>query len=260
MLDKIIEDCGKIGDIEWIYFEGGEPFLYLPIMIYGIERSKKRGFKVGVVSNGYWAVTVEDAIEWLKPLRDLEINEFCLSNDEYHGLKEEVDRVRNGVIAAKKLGIKSVVLSVGKCAEKLLGQYRYETVLMYRGRAAIKLVDKAEKKPWAEFKECPYENLEDPERVHIDPLGYVHVCQGISIGNVERMSLSKIFEAYKPKKHPIIGPLIEGGPARLAESYKIKGDEFYADACHFCYDVRCKLREKFPDILAPTIMYGEGEK
>lgn len=57
-------------------------------MMYRIERSKKYGFKVGVVTNGYWAVTVEDAIEWLKPIRDSGINELCLSSDEYQGWKK----------------------------------------------------------------------------------------------------------------------------------------------------------------------------
>jgi len=54
---------------------------------------------------------------------------------------------------------------------------------MYKGRAATELPEDTDKKPWDELTKCPYEDLANPERVHVDPLGYVHVCQGISIGN-----------------------------------------------------------------------------
>ena len=32
-IKQILDEAVKIGSIEWIYFEGGEPFLYYPIMI-----------------------------------------------------------------------------------------------------------------------------------------------------------------------------------------------------------------------------------
>jgi hypothetical protein len=131
---------------------------------------------------------------------------------------------------------------------------------MYRGRAVSKLADKASKKPWREFAKCPYENFVNQERVHIDPFGYVHVCQGISVGNAWQKPFSKIVEEYNPHQNPILEPLIRGGPVALVEKFGLPHEETYADACHMCYTARLLLRDKYPDILAPDQMYGEAKK
>jgi len=127
---------------------------------------------------------------------------------------------------------------------------------MYRGRAAEKLVEEASRKAWNEFRECPYEDLVNPKRVHVDPLGYVHVCQGLTIGNAWQSSFSEIIRSYDHSNHPIIQPLVEGGPAALAEKFGVSQQEEYADACHLCYMVRLALREQFPEWLTPDQMYG----
>jgi len=59
-----------------------------------------------------------------------------------------------------------------------------ESAVLYRGRAAEKLAMRAEPEPWTQFKECPWEELRYPERVHVDVFGNMHVCQGISMGNL----------------------------------------------------------------------------
>ncbi len=131
--------------------------------------------------------------------------------------------------------------------------------LMYRGRAFSKLTEKANKKPWREFTKCPYENFSKQERVHIDPLGHVHVCQGISIGNAWQKPFSRIIEEYNPSENPILEPLVRGGPAALVEKFSLPHDEVYADACHLCCAARLMLRNKYPDILVPDQMYGKLE-
>ena len=55
---------------------------------------------------------------------------------------------------------------------------------MYRGRAVRKLVPKAALHNWELFTTCPHEDLREPGRSHLDPLGNLHICQGISLGNV----------------------------------------------------------------------------
>jgi MoaA/NifB/PqqE/SkfB family radical SAM enzyme len=64
---KIILDQAKEAGVTSIYFEGGEPFLYYAMLLRGVEMAYELGFSVGVVSNGYWAQTVNDALEWLRP-------------------------------------------------------------------------------------------------------------------------------------------------------------------------------------------------
>jgi hypothetical protein len=103
---------------------------------------------------------------------------------------------------------------------------------MYRGRAAKKLSGKAAQCDWEQFTSCPYEDLENPRRVHVDAYGNLHICQGISTGNLFKVPLKEICEAYNPHEHPIVGPLLVKGPAGLVGYYKIPHKKTYADACH----------------------------
>ena len=129
---------------------------------------------------------------------------------------------------------------------------------MYRGRAAVKLSGRARQHPWSEFTACPHEDLREPGRVHVDPLGNLHICQGIIIGNVFQTPLKEICARFNPDAHPITGPLLRGGPIRLVEQYGLAHRAAYADACHLCYEARRDLRERFQEILAPDQVYGAG--
>jgi len=134
-----------------------------------------------------------------------------------------------------------------------------ESAVMYRGRAAEKLVHRAQAQPWEKFTECPYEDLRDPGRVHLDPFGNLHLCQGISLGNLFETPLKEICQRYDPEAHPIVGPLLQGGPAELARRYRLPDQVGYADACHLCYQTRNELRPQFPHILTPDQMYSVVE-
>ena len=80
-IETVLSDAKKINTVEWIYFEGGEPFLYYPLMIEGLKIANKNGFKTGVVTNNYWATSIKDAKLWLKPLIDSGIDDLSLSHD-----------------------------------------------------------------------------------------------------------------------------------------------------------------------------------
>lgn len=259
-IGHILQQAKNLETIEWIYFEGGEPFMYYATLLKGVQESVKLGFKVGVVSNVYWATSVDDAKEYLKPLAGL-INDFSVSSDLYHYNDKISRQVKSATQAANQLEIPLGMISIAQTeseeAGKAVGQLPFgETKVMYRGRAVEKLVPKAKKYPWKQFTECPYEDLRNPERVHIDPLGNIHICQGISIGNLFKDSLIHICERYDPDTHPITSPLLKGGPVELVNHYKLSCEQNYADACHLCYNARLALRKLFPRILAPDQMYG----
>jgi len=127
---------------------------------------------------------------------------------------------------------------------------------MYRGRAAEKLASRAHRFPWKGFTACPHENLREPGRIHLDPLGNLHICQGITLGNLLQTPLEQIIAGYDPERHPITGPLLAGGPAELARCYGVDTEPGYADACHLCDQVRRQLRPRFPGCLLPDQMYG----
>jgi hypothetical protein len=134
-----------------------------------------------------------------------------------------------------------------------------QSTVMYRGRAASKLADQAALQPWQTFTRCPRENLSEPTRVHIDPLGYVELCQGIALGNLFVTPLPDLLDAHDAGDHPIVRPLLTGGPAALVREYDLAQLESFADACHLCDAARRLLRPRFPDQLAPDQMYGVVE-
>ena len=67
--------------------------------------------------------------------------------------------------------------------------------------------------------------------------------------------LPELCRAYDPDEHPIVGPLLAGGPLALAHGYDVPLREQYADACQLCYEARSALRVRFPKLLAPDAMY-----
>ncbi|MEM3694964.1 MAG: radical SAM protein [Candidatus Bathyarchaeia archaeon] len=262
---SILASAKKLGTVNYISIEGGEPFLYYPIMVRAVKEAVNMGFHVEILSNCYWANCQDDAVEWLLPIAEAGDVELSPSSDIYHGEVWETENVKNAVRAAKRLNIKVGVIAVKypdvapPCPSEIEGAKVDLCDLMFRGRATLKLADKVQKKSWLEYTKCPYENLASPERVHVDPLGYVHVCQGISIGNAWERSFSKIIETYNPHENPILKPLINGGPKALVEEFDLPHEEAYADACHMCYAARLLLRSKYPRILAPDQMYGGFE-
>jgi MoaA/NifB/PqqE/SkfB family radical SAM enzyme len=256
---EILAQAKQLGTVEWIYFEGGEPFLYHAVLAHVVRLAHRLGFRVGVVSNGYWATGIEDAIECLRPLAD-RVEDLSISSDLYHADESPSRQARNAQEAAAQLGIPCAFISIaGPEADGAdTGEIpEGESGVMHRGRAAAKLSASAAKTPWDRLTTCPFEDLREPGRVHVDPLGHVHICQGISLGNAFRDSLERICEAYVPERHPITGPLLEGGPAALVRRYALRHGDFYADACHLCYEARAALRGRFPEILAPGQVYGE---
>lgn len=259
----IYHQAQELGTVKWIYLEGGEPFLYYPIMVRAAQEAAAFGLSVGVLSNNYWATTVEDAVEWLRPLVGI-VQDLTFSTDLFHYDEVMSTHARNALAAAEQLGIPTgtIICEVPEGAPGYSAQAAGEPVesgpIMFKGRAAVTLVEGVARRPWREFTECPHEKLDDPGRVHVDHLGNLHLCQGVTMGSLFERPLAEIVATYDPQAHPIVEPLLAGGPAALVERYGLPHEETYVDACHLCYLAREMLRERFPEYLGPGQMYGEG--
>jgi MoaA/NifB/PqqE/SkfB family radical SAM enzyme len=239
----------KEADINSIYFEGGEPFLYYAVLVKAVRRAADMGFSVGIVSNAYWASLVPDAGEWLLPFTG-RLVDLTISSDMFHCGECLGECAQNAIVAAKWLKIPTGMISIDQ------PEIKTDTPVMYRGRAAKKLVSRAATYPWGEFCSYPHEDLREPGRVHLDPLGNLLICQGVSSGNVFETPLKVICENYNAGDHPICGPLLAGGPVELVSVYNVPHDAHYADACHLCYEACIALRDRFPEHLKPDQMYG----
>jgi len=262
-LAEAIREASKISSIEWVYFEGGEPFLFYPLMLHGIRIARDLGLETGVVTNSYWATSPENAVLWLQPLRELGVGDLSLSDDAFHHGEGEDNPAKIALAAAQKLGFPAGTICImlptradrANSAESK-GRPVIGGNVMYRGRAVEKLTAGLARTPWQKLTECPHEDLESPQRVHLDPFGNVHVCQGLCMGNIWEDSLSELVANYFPAAHPICGPLIRGGPAQLAREHNVAHEEGYADECHMCWEVRKRLIDRWPQYLAPKQVYG----
>ena len=45
---SVLHESQKLGTVQEIYFEGGEPFLFYPLMLEGIRKANEMGFKAGI--------------------------------------------------------------------------------------------------------------------------------------------------------------------------------------------------------------------
>ncbi|MFC1874548.1 radical SAM protein [Chloroflexota bacterium] len=262
-LRSVFSEIDKIKTIESVYFEGGEPFLFFPLMLEGVKLAKDRGLLVGIVTNAYWATSEETAELYLEPLAKIVIDDLSLSDDAFHIENDEFRPSTNALKASKKLGITTDIISIEEpkaIRSRNPNLTRGEPIIggdvVFRGRAVDSLISGLPKTYWKGFNDCPYEDLKNPKRVHVDSYGCVHLCQGLLMGNMWQTPLSKLVYSYDSDKHPIASPILKGGPTELAKASNFKHGRFYVDACHLCYECRKSLLGKFPEYLGPANTYG----
>lgn len=261
LIETIFAQAGELEGLDAVYFEGGEPFLYFPLMVKGLKLAAAAGYRTGVVSNGYWANSEQDAVEWLRPLVGL-LDELSVSSDLFHYDEIISPQARHAQAAAEQLGIPCGLMTIEEPQAEghrlVRGQIPLgDSEVMFKGRAAVALAGRFRPQPWEHFNACPHEDFRQPGRVHLDACGNTHICQGISVGNYLQSSLRRICDEHDPQSDPIIGPLFAGGPAELVRAFRLPLSGGYADACHLCYSARQLLRARFPQTLTPPALYGE---
>jgi len=247
-----------------VAFEGGEPFLHFGLLLEAIREARSRGLGVGLVTNGFWAVSPGAARIYARAVAEAGASSLMISTDDYHGGPLEAERAQEALAAGLAAGL-----------ETYLARTKLANV-MFRGRAAHRLAASATgpRREWMEFDQCPHEDLRAPGRVHLDAHGFVHACQGLAIGKARERPLAEILTGYRPEDHPVIAALIDGGPAAVVRAFGLEKEigtapGKYIDACQLCYLARESLRErgvgreaearsKRLDLLGPDEMYGQG--
>lgn len=236
--------------------------MFYALLLEGLRMVRDTGLDAGIVTNGYWATSLEDGLHWLRPIRDLGIVDFGVSDDEFHRFDKNDGKAVFARQAAQQLGIPTgtICIEAPRVSRQRDDSQRGRRVVgggvLFRGRAAEKLVSRLPARPCEELTTCPHEDLLTPKRVHVDAYGNVHLCQGLSMGNIWQKLLPKLVRGYDAHTHPIAGPLVRGGPIRLAAEYGLAINNGYVDECHLCYTMRKLLLPRFPQYLAPRESYG----
>jgi hypothetical protein len=244
---QYLNACVALG-IGEVQFEGGEPFLHYEELVHWVRLATAMGLTAGAVTNGFWASDAGRARQLLEPLADAGLTGLMVSTDDYHGGEE--DR-RCALLAAETAGTLNIPVTTAVTNQEQV---------MFRGRASRCLAGEAAQREPSSFTACPHEQLDRPGRVHIDAFGYVHLCQGLAMGQAAGgEELYELIQGYNPEDHPVVGPLLSGGPLALASTYGLPLADGYADACHLCYMSRLALRTRFPQFLAPGHLYGDED-
>ena len=51
-VENLLDEARKIATIKTIYYEGGEAFLFYPLLVESVRLASNAGFNVGIVTNG----------------------------------------------------------------------------------------------------------------------------------------------------------------------------------------------------------------
>jgi hypothetical protein len=257
---QLLDQARALGTVSSFYLEGGEPFLFYPVVVESLRLAQEMGLRTGVVTNCYWATAAEDARLWLGPLVEAGMDDLSVSDDAFHHGDESESPAARAAKAARDLGLPATSICIEPPAVQMPQDGKGRPVVgggaLLKGRAAEILTKDLPTRPRDSFRTCPHEELVEPRRVHVDSFGNVQVCQGVSIGNLWRAPLPQLMAEYEAAKHAICGPLARGGPIALAEEHGVAFDGAFVDECHYCFEVRRALIDRFPEALAPRQVYG----
>ncbi len=259
----LIQEASELSEIDHLFLEGGEPFLFPDLMLELVKAATVGGLWVGALSNGFWAHSRPAVLARLEPLAAAGLRSLSISTDSWHEEFVSREKAVRAATIAQELGISADIMvcnplnvtnNKGKVETEIT---TYAGDVVCRGRAVDSLCGAGEHN-WKELVDCR-ERLSGPGRVHVGPDGEVHLCQGLLLGHrVGDVPLGDIFADYAPTEHPLVSRLIEGGPAAMAGNAQELGwkpSGLYMDSCHLCYEVRTFLRPLYPELIGPSEIY-----
>lgn len=244
MAQGAIDEAKQLGAL-WVSLTGGEPFLEPDLQSELIPYATRAGLNTEVVTNGFWAKTLSIAMENLSSIRELGLDILNLSLDDFHQEYIPVSSIRNAFNAAKKLGIKIIIMTTtikkSKITSDTIPKLLKDEKIQIFGRPKIPnpnaLLIETPITPigrGANITELNYtlitevkcgEALRD---IGIGPKGDVFPCCGslvnkIMLGNIYNSSLKDILD--NTERNPIIESIRNGA--------SISGP--FTSKCHACY-------------------------
>jgi hypothetical protein len=273
------EMVNRFGKLEAVKILGGEPTLYLERLIRTVELARAHGaFYVILITSGWWGKEPARAAHLATSLVRAGLSLLVISTDSFHAPYVPLQYVRGAIRAAADTNLQAciamdIIESVDannpydRQTRELLRQLQdvslpftgSKVALLGRAAELLSQFSPQSDTPFPNSCQPPYAgSFENPSGIAIDPLGYVTLCHGIAIGNTRTKPLATILGEYRLEDHPILSTISKDGPLGLLkllgpeEALPAKG---YAHACHLCYDLRSRLRDRYPEYLAPGNCY-----
>ena len=247
---QIIDQAKEHGNVEYIGFSGGEPFLYYELLKTGLDYAHKSGFKTSVATNGFWGKWSDDVLS--TKLAELPIDQMTISTDYYHQQYIPEADLQRAIVAVKRLKI-NLKVGIGETKSgkstgehfKELGSYKYlmsfyTYPFVRAGRA----------------KELPYEDFyryADSKNLKCNSNGLISVrydgevfpcCEQmvfdtvLSLGNIKNKALSEILSASNNNAFFTVLMSSDGfnNIAKIAENkFGFVLPEACASSCEICH-------------------------
>jgi pyruvate-formate lyase-activating enzyme len=267
--------------LRYVMLFGGEPFLTYNLLLELTHESKRlTDAPVTVFTNAFWATSRRRALALLKPLADAGTSRLYLSLDSYHADYVSPGRVATAALMADHLGLEvftDAAIPPGLSAGNPEARRTRAIIRKFERKTGIRVIEKPFTSTGraAALPDGPPEDLSicrlpdylgcslaAPRGVELHPGGEVCLCSGISLGNLENLSLGEILASYDPECHPVLGPLLHGGPGALLKMAVDRGRlepgvlRSPTSRCRACYIARSALRPDFPEALRPAQCYG----
>jgi len=262
-LRELLREFKKLGFTgRDLHFAGGEPFFDYKHLIACFNVAREEGMlPLGKLeTNGFWCKSDNLARERMTEIKSFGIGTLLVSCDPFHQEFVPIETVQR----AERIGNEVFGEGVVRIGPRdffedpidMMSLTEQEKTDVFRdviearpmrmiGRAATALSHLVENYPKEEFAKARCgRKLLWKRSIHVDPHGNVFpsVCAGIAIGNTMKTPLSKIYEDFDIRDHPMVQTLVERGPLPLAEEAIQAGfadkKEGYSSKCNLCHEAR----------------------
>jgi len=261
-VEKALREASDIASIQLVVATGGEPTLFPKHLELLIKTAADFGFVNRLVTNAWWARTLEAARRYVKRWRELGLEELNISFDDFHleylRLFGGEENVVNAARAAVEEGLRTVV-AVTRTREtkidasyvrKLLGDLAEEVIvtddfISPTSRASGLYEETVENLPT--FGGCAHAGSE----ISIHPNGDVAFCCGhiitdpasawfTRVGNITREHLWDVIDRIQ--RNVLIWYIKFIGPHVLVK--KFNEEEEAKHICHACHLLATKYWKK----------------
>jgi hypothetical protein len=278
-IEAAFQAVNRFGKLEAVKILGGEPTLYEERLIRTVELARRHGASnVMLITSGWWGKNPLRAAHLATSLAHAGLSLLLFSIDSFHTPYVRTEAIKGAIRAAAAANLQScitmnVIESItatnpyDRRTRDLLGDLQdlptpvmaSQVILLGRAAEALSQFYPRFADPLPNRCEPPYAgSFENPSGIAIDPFGYVTLCHGIAIGNTRTKPLPTILAEYRLERHPILHAIATSGPLgllNLLDSEEVDLTPGYVSSCHLCYDLRKRLRDRYPDYLAPSNCY-----
>ena len=247
-----------------IAFTGGEATLHKDLLLAAIQKANSYNILTRLVTNAWWAKTVERAREFLVPFREAGLGEFNTSFDTFHEPFVTLDTIANAVGVALDLGFRVAVGTI-KEPEEVWTKARVSEELAVRLglspgelRRRVYFIDD-NGTPTGSGAEMAVVPSEAPLRmgigcpqllrtVSLHPDGSVKACCGhaifytndLTIGKRQEESMSDMIE--RASRNLMYMWIAQRGPSRILQDLGVTDP--YSGPCHACAALLTTYRDR----------------